>query len=37
MISARLATLHELETVYSLEDLQDLLEVAMVDNHNRSI
>lgn len=37
MISARLATLHELQTVYGLEDLYDLLEVALVDAHNRAV
>lgn len=35
MISAKLASLHELETVYGLEDLYDLLEIAAVDAANR--
>jgi len=30
-----LATLHEMQTIYSLEDLYDLLEMASVDGHNR--
>ena len=34
MISQRLATLHELETVYSVTDLHDLLEVIIVDGVN---
>lgn len=34
MISARRATLAELNTVYSLEDLYDLMEVMLVDQHN---
>jgi len=28
--------LHELQTVYSVEDLYDLLEVAVIDAHNRA-
>ena len=28
------ATLHELQTVYSLRDLYDLLEIISVDNYN---
>jgi len=34
VLSTKLATLHELQTVYGLEDAYDLLEVAMVDGHN---
>lgn len=40
MIVARrppLATLHELNTVYSLRDLYDLIEIAQVDAHNRRL
>ncbi|WP_263987016.1 hypothetical protein [Pseudomonas sp. HS-18] len=37
MISSRLATLHELDTVYGLEDLWWLIEVNSVDNHNRNL
>lgn len=36
-ISLRLATLAELSTVLSLEDMYDLLEIAQVDAHNRKI
>lgn len=36
MISRKLATLHELETVYGVGDLYDLLEVAIVDAYNQS-
>lgn len=36
-ISRRLATLHELDTVYSAEDLYDLLEVSAVDSINERI
>lgn len=32
-----LATLHELQTVYSLRDLYDILEVAAVRAHNRRV
>ena len=31
VVSSRLATLHELDTVYSVEDCYDLLEVLAVD------
>lgn len=34
MISAKLATLHELCTVYGTKDLFDLLEIAAVDSYN---
>lgn len=37
IVSARIATLHELETVYSLEDAYELLEVLSVDAINRRI
>lgn len=37
MISARLATLHELDTVYGLEDLYTLGEILIVDGLNREI
>lgn len=29
-----MATLHELQTIYSLEDAWDLLEILQVDKHN---
>lgn len=35
LISSRLATLHELQTIYGLEDLMMMLEVICVDNHNQ--
>lgn len=34
VISSKLATLHELDTVYSAEDMYLLLEVHSVDIHN---
>lgn len=34
VISKRLATLHELETVYSYEDLLDMYEVILINNIN---
>jgi len=37
VISSRLATLHELDTVYGLEDLWWLIEVNSVDTHNRNL
>jgi hypothetical protein len=36
VVSAKLATLHECDTVYSVEDVYLLLEVAGVDAHNRN-
>lgn len=37
VVSTRMATLHELDDVYSAEDLYALLEIAVVDSHNRRI
>jgi len=37
VISKRLATLHELQTIYSSEDLWNLIEIAAVDGHNERI
>ena len=37
MISAGFATLHECNTVYSLEDVYSMLEIIMVDAHNRKV
>lgn len=34
VLSAKLATLHDLQTVYSYRDLLDLAEVAMVTGYN---
>jgi 4-diphosphocytidyl-2C-methyl-D-erythritol kinase len=34
VISSRMATLHELDTVYGLLDLHDMLEVLAVDAQN---
>lgn len=36
-MSAGLATLHELRTVYGLEDLYDILEVVLTDSYNRAV
>jgi hypothetical protein len=36
-ISMGKATLHELDTVYGLEDLYDMLEVAAIDAHNQRL
>jgi hypothetical protein len=35
VISAEMATLHELDTVYGVEDLYDMLEIITVDGENR--
>lgn len=37
VISARMATLHELDTVYGCGDLWDILEIIMIDNHNQAV
>lgn len=37
VVSLRMASLHELATVYSLSDCYDMIEVARVDAHNRRI
>lgn len=34
VVSSRHATLHELDTVYGMEDLWGLLEIITVDAHN---
>lgn len=37
IVSSGRATLHELDTVYSIEDAYDLLEVIVVDSHNQRV
>lgn len=37
IISSRLATLHELQTVYGTQDAYDLLEIIYVDKHNDNV
>lgn len=37
MISAGMATLHELDTVYGVEDMWDLMEIISVDRHNAKV
>jgi hypothetical protein len=37
VVSSRHASLHELDTVYGLEDLWQLLEVITVDAHNANL
>lgn len=34
VVTSKLATLKELQTFYSLEDAYNMLEIAMVNNHN---
>ena len=36
-MSSRLATLHELQTVYGVEDLQDLVDVVLVNAYNARV
>jgi hypothetical protein len=35
VVARRLATLHELDTVYSLEDALNLMEIITVQNYNQ--
>lgn len=37
IVSAGKATLHELQTVYGVEDVYDMLEVVTVDLHNERV
>lgn len=37
VVSGKLATLHELSTVYSVQDMWWLLEIYRVNNHNKSV
>lgn len=37
VVSRRRATLIELQTVYGLADLHDLLEIILVDSHNERV
>lgn len=37
VISSAKATLHECNTVYSIEDLYDILEIVNVDAHNKRV
>jgi hypothetical protein len=37
LVANKIATLRELDTVYGLEDAYDLIEIIVVDSHNKSI
>lgn len=37
MVAAGYATLHELQTVYGTEDLEDLVEMVAVKRHNDAV
>lgn len=37
VVSSKLATLHELDTVYGTEDLWKLLEINTVDSYNQMV
>jgi hypothetical protein len=37
VISTGMASLHELQTIYSLQDVFDLLEIAAINGHNRKM
>ncbi|MDE2426342.1 MAG: hypothetical protein KGO96_10600 [Elusimicrobia bacterium] len=37
VVSSKYATLHELQTIYSVEDVQDLIEVITTDGQNQEI
>lgn len=35
LLSHKVATLNEMQTVYGLEDVYDMLEIVIVDSHNQ--
>ena len=37
VLSAKMATLHEMQTVYSIGDVYDMLEVINIDAHNQAL
>ena len=37
LVSRKLATLTELQTVYGVQDAYDLLEIVMIDDYNREV
>ena len=37
LVSKKYATLHELDTVYSVQDAYDILEIITVDSYNKII
>jgi hypothetical protein len=37
LVSAKIATLAELQTVYGIKDAHDLLEILTVDRHNERV
>jgi hypothetical protein len=37
VVSHRLATFHELDTIYGTEDLYNMMEIIAVDNHNQRV
>lgn len=37
LLSKRMATLHELDTVYGVRDVYDMLEVVTIDDYNNAL
>ncbi len=37
LLSKRMATLHELDTVYGVQDVYDMLEVVTIDDYNNAL
>lgn len=37
VVSSRLASLHELDTIYGVADVYDMLEILAVDGYNQSV
>ena len=37
LLSKRMATLHELDTVYGVRDVYDMLEVVTIDDYNKAL
>ena len=37
LVSSKMATLHELQTVYGMKDAYDMMEILYIDNQNQQI
>jgi hypothetical protein len=37
VLSHKMATLEQLDTIYSVEDVYDMIEIIMVDNYNTNL
>lgn len=37
LLSKKMATLHELDTIYGVKDVYDMLEIVIIDSYNNAI